>query len=286
LADAWGLTKKSLLENLVTIQHIEIELGEVRAMIDKSSQGYQDTLQRIQAEPRAQLALATLAERGSLAHLSAEGFQQLTAALILWLLQAESHEGSEIVYRTEDDKVRGMPIGSYFDFPDYYDQRMPHGAFLSAELEDGMSVVLYLENTARERVLEMLEAAQRTLPFHASRPLREQILDKLQAHGHLSYLSKEGLDRLQPKLLKYLDYAVNTRAGSEIIYFTSEGAIKSEGLEEVFKRPEAFAEVLRPVYLAIEVGTRSVVFDTQDLSPANLWRLKKKAEKIVAQQAE
>lgn len=250
-----------------------------------NQQGYPELLKRLAAEPQGQHALQMLHERGSLAYLAESDYARLTSDLLSWLLKAESHQGSELVFLTESGAVRTIPLGSYFDFPEHYAQRMPEGAFLSAEQEDGTSCILYLETLVREQVLERLDIARRNLNLITQRPLQERILDKLKAKGHLSYLSREGLQALTPRLIKYLDYAVNLRPGSELIYLDAAGHVHGKGLESVFQQPEALKELPGPFYLAIEVGDCSVVFDTQDLSPTHIWRLKKRAEQLVASQA-
>lgn len=144
-------------------------------------------------------------------------------------------------------------------------------------------MVLFLSACSRDSLLTLLETAQQNLPLTTDRPLRERILEKLRQTGHLSYLSRDGLDHLTGKLVKYLDYAVNLRPGSEIIYFNDKGHVQGDALEKVLQKPEKFAKVARPVYLAIEVDEHSVLFDTHDVSPSNIWRLQKKARQIVAQ---
>lgn len=146
-----------------------------------TEQGYPELLKRLASEPQGQHALQILHERGSLAYLSAADYGRLNADLVCWLLKAESHQGSELVFITEGGAVRAIPLGSYFDFPEHYAQRMPEGAFLSAEQEDGSSCILYLETLAREQVLERLELAGRNLNLLTQRPLQERILDKLTA---------------------------------------------------------------------------------------------------------
>lgn len=247
--------------------------------------GYPDLLKRLATDPQGQHALQILHERGSLAYLSEADYARLNGDLLCWLLKAESHQGSELVFLTEGGAVRTIPLGSYFDFPAHYAERMPQGAFLSAEQADGTSCILFLETLDREQVLERLELARRNLNLSVQRPLQERILDKLKARGHLSYLSREGLQALTPRLLKYLDYAVNLRPGSELIYLDAEGHVHGKGLESVFQQPERMKALTGPFYLAIEVGSCSVVFDTQDLSPANVWRLRKRAEQLAASQA-
>lgn len=249
------------------------------------SQGYSELFQRLADDPPGQHALRILHERGSLAHLSPEGYARLNGELLRWLLRAESHQGAELVFRTETGAGRAIPLGSYFNFPEHYAQRMPEGAFVSAEREDGSSCILYLETLVRETVIERLEAACRSLNVQVTRPLQELILDKLKAKGHLSYLSREGLQQLTPKLLKYLDYAVNIRPGSELIYLDAYGHVHGKGLEVVFQEPNRLKNLVGPFYLAIEVGPFSVVFDTQDISPTHVWRLKKRAEQLSQSQA-
>lgn len=247
---------------------------------------YYTCLQRFQQDPSGPSVLLTLHERGSLAYLTAEGFEMLTPELAEWLLRAESHEGSELIYLNEKDKVRGIPLNSFFNFPKRYADKMPKGAYVSAELEDGRSVILYVCPSEREQMLQTLEAAKKMFPLTTDRPLRERILDKLQEDGHLSYLSREGLNKLNGKLIKYLEYAVNVRPGSEIIYFAENGHVYGDALDKVLKKPEKFANVTRPVYLAIEVDQKSVIFDTHDTTPANVWHLMKKARQIAAKKSE
>ncbi len=233
--------------------------------------------------PQALAILDTLEERGSLNYLSEQGFSALTIPLARWLLRAESHEGSELVYVTGEQKVRALPLNSYFNFPERYKEQMPAGAYLSAEMRNGNSVVFYLPHCAREQVLEKLEWASQKFPLTTDRPLRERILDKLQSQGHLSYLSKKGLENLDSKLVKYLDYAANTRPGSEIIYRSENGYVNGDDIEKVMKRPEKFADVPMPVYLAIEVDEQSVIFDTSEVTASNIWHLMKKARQVVKQ---
>ncbi|HEY9842695.1 MAG TPA: hypothetical protein V6D23_19680, partial [Candidatus Obscuribacterales bacterium] len=150
---------------------------------------YHACWQRLEKDPGDLRALLSLKERGSLEHLSAEGFSALNSEQVHWLLRAESHAGSEIIYSTEDGKARGLPLGSFFDFPERYAAKIPGGAFVSAEMEDGRSVILYVEPCTREEVLRLLEQAQHELPLITSQPLRERILEKLSQEGHLSCLS-------------------------------------------------------------------------------------------------
>lgn len=250
-----------------------------KQQLDTPADRYREKLAGDQAALRA---YDTLLTRGSLAHLSPEGFDALTAEIIHWLVRAESHAGSELVYLTEEGKVRGLPIGSFFDFPERYAARMQAGAYISAEMAGGGSVVLFTQSGEREQVLAQLEAAQQALPLTTDRPLRERIQEKLRQDGHLSCLSAEGLGLLDAKLIKYLDYAVNVRPGSEMIYVLDSGEVKTEPLENVMRQPDAFAEIPRPVFLAIDIDEQSVLFDTHDLSPANLWRMQKKARQVVA----
>lgn len=244
------------------------------------TQALQACRTRFAQDDGALRALDSLAERGSLEHLAAAGYEALSGDLLLWLLRAESHAGSEVVYRSED-KVRGIPLGSFFDFPERYEPKMTAGAYLSAELDNGRSVVLYVSPCTRAALLGLLERAQQALPLSTDLPLRERIQEKLRAAGHLSCLSAEGLGLLDAHLVKYLDYAVNVNPGSELIYERSDGEVVAEALELALREPERFRDVPRPVFLAIEISGQSVVFDTQDISPANLWRLQKKARQVV-----
>ncbi len=228
-------------------------------------------------------SLAALAQRESLSQLSEEGYANLTPAIVKWLLRAESHEGSELVYLSPEGRARVLPLNSFFDFPDKYKDKMPSGAFLSAELDSGQSLVLFLPSCDRESTLRILEAAENMFQLTTDRPLRERILEKLEQDGHLSYLSQDGLKHLTAKLVKYLDYAVNVRPGSEIIYFSERGFVNGDALEKVAQNPAKFANLQKPVYLAIEVAEQSVLFDTREVSPANIWHLMKKARQIVEQ---
>lgn len=228
-------------------------------------------------------SLAALAQRDSLSHLSQEGFAHLTPAIVKWLLRVESHEGSELVYVSSEGRARALPLNSFFDFPDKYQHKMPEGAFLSAELRSGQSLVLYLPRCDKESTLRLLEAANNSFSLTTDRPLRERILEKLEQDGHLSYLSQDGLKHLTAKLVKYLDYAVNVRPGSEIIYFSERGFVNGDALEKVAQNPAKFAHLAQPVYLAIEVDDQSVIFDTREVSPTNIWYLMKKARQIVLQ---
>lgn len=247
-------------------------------------ESYYKTFQRLQhSDTGAASGLRTLLERGSLAYLEPDGYAQLTPELVRWLLKAESHEGSELLYLTSEQKVRLLTLSAFFNYPEHYQGRMQQGAFLSVELENGASVVLYLQNCSKEEVLNTLESARQNLPLTQLRPLNERLLEKLQQQGHLSYLSREGRQHLNPKLMKYLDYAVNVRPGSELIYQSDNGFVNGEALEEVIQEPEKYAHLQGPFYLTLEVGTRSVIFDTLDLSRSNLWHLKKKADQIAQQ---
>lgn len=243
---------------------------------------YRECWQRLETDPGALRALRSLAERGSLAQLSAAGFERLDAELVHWLLRAESHAGSELIYLDEDRRARGLPLGSFFDFPERYVAKIPADLFISAETAAGSSVVLHVPVCSREAVLAALESARQQTGLSSDRPLRERILDQLTEAGHLSCLSAEGLARLDANLVKYLDYAVNVRPGSELIYSLPDGEIRADALEIALKQPEAFSQVERPAFLAIEVDDQSVLFDTHDLSPANLWRLQKKARQVIA----
>jgi len=238
---------------------------------------YQDSAQTFAS------AMETLVQRDSLSQLSEEGFAKLTPAIVKWLLRAESHEGSELVYTSHEGRARVLPLNSYFDFPDKYADKMPEGAFLSVELSTGSSLVLYMPHCDRESTLRTLEAAENMYSLTTDRPLRERILAKLETDGHLSYLSQDGLKNLNAKLVKYLDYAVNVRPGSEIIYFSPRGFVNGDALEKVSQNPAKFDDVPKPVYLAIEVAEQSVIFDTHDVTPANIWHLMKKARQIVHQ---
>lgn len=237
---------------------------------------------RWSADQQALNILKTLAERGSLDPLSESGFNALTPALAQWLLRAESHAGSELVFTSAEHKVRALPLDSYFNFSERYSKQMPQGAYLSAEMENGHSCVTYLVNGKREEVLEALERIHQATPLSSAHPLRERILDKLRTQGHLSYLSQQGLENLDSKLIKYLDYAANVRPGSEIIYRSDTGYVNGDDIQKVIRRPEKFAEVPRPVYLAIEVDEHSVIFDTCEVTPTNIWHLMKKARQVVS----
>lgn len=105
----------------------------------------------------------------------------------------------------------------------------------------------------------------------------------MQADGHLAFLSREGIKHLSLKLLKYLDYAVNIRSGSEVIYHTNHGFIHGDSLEKLLRYPDRFEGVLKPLYLTIETGEMSVIFDTQDHRPAAIYKLMAKAEQLARQ---
>lgn len=232
-------------------------------------------------DEQALMMLNTLQERGSLNLLTEMGFQGLSPALAQWLLRAESHAGSELVYLNPEQKVRSLPLNSYFNFPERYARQMPQGAYLSAEMKNGQSVIAFLPDCDRAAVLAEIERIDRQTPLSTTRPLRERILDKLHQQGHLSYLSKQGLENLDSKLIKYLDYAANVRPGSEIIYRSDTGYVNGDDIEKVIRRPEKFADLPRPVYLAIEVEDQSVIFDTHEVTPSNIWHLMKKARQVV-----
>lgn len=249
-----------------------------------NEEAYQLCWRNLENNPAALRALMNLRSRGSLDHLCSQGFEQLTPDLIHWLLRAESHAGSEIIYRVEG-RTRGVPLGSFFDFPEHYAAKIPTGAYVSAETRSGTSIVLYVEPCTREEVLRRLEAAQQEIPLNTDRTLRERILENLRMAGHLSCLSAEGLAALDVRMVKYLDYAVNVRPGSELIYFLPDGEVRADALELALQHPETFADVARPVFLAIEIDDQSVLFDTHDLSPTNLWRLQKKARQVVESRA-
>lgn len=242
---------------------------------------YQTCRQRLSSEP-AQRALAVLWERGSLADLDATAYQYLNDSLVLWLLRAESHAGSELVYLSEDGKARGIPLGSYFNFPDRYASKFTGPVYISAELKNNSSRVLFISKPSHEAILQSLEHAQHDVPLSSDRPLQERIESKLRSEGHLSCLSAEGLAALNHKLIKHLDYAMNVREGSEIIYVSSSGDIIADPLENVMQSPQDYLDIPRPVFLAIEASNASVLFDTHDVSPTNLWRLKKKAAQVIA----
>ena len=246
----------------------------------QSEEAYQATLDGLLGDLGAINALKMLHERGSLAYLGENAYPHLNAGIIHWLVRAESHKGSELIYQTHDLKVRGIPLNSFFNFPDKYLSQISGGAFISAELEDGSSIALHLEKVSRESVLKMLEVAKQNLPLTTDRPIRERILDKLNAEGHASYLSRGGLEQLSTKLLKYLDYAVNSSPGSEMIVTGDDGSVEVFPIEAVIQEPERFQGVDLPVYLTIEVDKQSVIMDTREVTPANIWHLQKKARQI------
>lgn len=247
----------------------------------KSHAAYLACQARWAENEQALAVLQTLSERGSLNFLSEAGFQGLNPALAQWLLRAESHAGSELVFVNPEQKVRSLPLNSYFNFPERYERQMPRGAYLSAEMKNGQSVVAYLPDCGRAALLARIESIDQQTPLSTTRPLRERILDKLHQQGHLSYLSKQGLENLDSKLIKYLDYAANVRPGSEIIYRSDTGYVNGDDIEKVIRRPEKFAHLPRPVYLAIEVEDQSVIFDTHEVTPSNIWHLMKKARQVV-----
>lgn len=244
------------------------------------SADFQTCLQSLNSES-AQRALSVLWERGSLAKLTQAGYQSLNDELVLWLLRAESHAGSELVYLSEEGKARGIPLGSYFDFPDRYSSKFAGYVYLSAETINNQSVILFIADANNETILQSLEAAQQDAPLSTDRPLQERIESKLRNEGHLSCLSADGLSTLTHKLIKHLDYAMNVRSGSEIIYVSANGEIVAEALEKVMQNPQDYVDIPKPVFLAIEAGSGSVLFDTHDLTPTNLWRLRKKAAQVI-----
>lgn len=252
-------------------------------MSQLNEEAYQACWKRMENDPGVLRALLTLRERGSLNYLNQEGFAFLSAELVHWLLRAESHAGSEIIYAPEDGKARGIPLGSFFDFPERYSAKIQAGALVSAEMANGTSIALYVHPCTREEVLRLLEQAQQDLPLSTDRPLRERIMENLRQSGHLSCLSADGLNHLDARMVKYLDYAVNVRPGSELIYALADGEVTAEPLEKVLQNPEKYADIQRPVYVAIDIDDQSVLFDTHDISPANLWRLQKKARQMLEQ---
>ena len=148
-------------------------------------------------------------------------------------------------------------------------------------MKNGQSRISYLPQCDREGVLEALERIDQETPLSTTRTLRERILDKLRTQGHLSYLSQQGLENLDSKLIKYLDYSANVRPGSEIIYRSDTGYVNGDDIEKVIRRPEKFVDLPRPVYLAIEVDEHSVIFDTCEVTPTNIWHLMKKARQVI-----
>ena len=250
-------------------------------MNQASQDTYIETFRHLQElDSSASAALRTLKERGCLDYLSAEAYQYLNPEMVRWLVKAESHEGSEILYLTSDGKVRILTLSAYYNYPERYAERMRYGAFISAELEDGNSVALFVHECNKEIIDKLLEGLQKNLPLSTSRPMQERILETLTRQGHLSYLSREGLQHLNTKLMKYLDYAVNVRPGSEVIYQGESGHVNGDALEDVMRYPEKYTHLTGPFYLTLEVGDRSIIFDTQDLSQRNIWHLKKKADSI------
>jgi hypothetical protein len=127
-------------------------------------------------------------------------------------------------------------------------------------------VIAEVSTCERSAVLQQFQQIRQLHPLASDRPLYEILLDKLVGDGHLQYLSLAGRENLTLKLLKYLDYAVNIRPGSEAVYLHHDGGIRGLGLEELLAQPEKLQQVVAPLYLAIEVGTRSVLIDTQDCS--------------------
>lgn len=226
------------------------------------------------------IALKKLEERGSLELLDETSRNLLEPQIVKWLYWAESHQGSEIIYKTDTGMVKGIPLNSFFDFPERYEARIQQGAFVSLELQDGRSLVLHLYPFHRENLNRQIEAARQSLPIANERPLQERMLEKMRQDGHLDFLSKEGMKHLSLKLLKYLDYAVSIRPGSEVIYHSSNGFIHGDTLDKLLERPELFAEVPKPLYLTIEVGDISVIFDTQDHQPATIHKLMAKAQQL------
>ena len=233
-------------------------------------------------DPVAQRALHKLEERGSLDMLSPAGRAHLTPQIAKWLYWAESHQGSELVYQSESGLFKALPLNSFYDFPERYEAQIQQGAFLSLELEDGHSRVLWLAPCTRADIARSVETVRQTLPPASERPLQERMLEKMRQDGHLGFLSKEGMQHLSLKLLKYLDYAVSIRPGSEVIYRTTNGFIHGDTLDKLLARPELFAEVPKPLYLTIETGAISVIFDTADHQPETIHRLIRKAEQMAA----
>jgi hypothetical protein len=228
----------------------------------------------------AQIARQKLEERGSLDLLNESGHGALEPAVVKWLYWAESHQGSEIIYKTETDLVKGIPLNSFFDFPERYEAKIQQGAYVSLELEDGHSLVIYIQNCTRENLSQQIEAAKQSVSVTTKRPLQERMLEKLKEDGHLGFMSKEGISQLSVKLLKYIDYAVNIRPGSEVIYRAANGMVHGDTLEKLLERPELFEDIPKPVYLAIEVGDISVIFDTHDPQPATIHALMEKAQRM------
>lgn len=228
----------------------------------------------------AQVAKQKLQERGSLDFLNESGHGALEPGVVKWLYWAESHQGSAIIYKTETGLVKGIPLNSFYDFPERYEAKIQQGAYISLELEDGRSLVIYLQNCTRENLNDQIAAAKQNVPVTTERPLQDRILEKLKEDGHLGFMSKEGIRQLSIKLLKYLDYAVNIRPGSEVIYRSANGLVHGDTLEKLLERPELFEDVPKPLYLALEVGDFSVIFDTHDPQPATVHALMEKAQKL------
>lgn len=230
---------------------------------------------------QAQQAYDTLLERGSLAELNPQAQLRLTPQILKWLLWAESHEGSEIVFMTENGKARGIPVSSFLNYPETYEAKMSQGAFVSTELKDGSSVVLYFESLTKpalELALKQLEKK------HADQEgLEGKILKKLEDSGHLNHLTPMGQDKLNSKLLKYLDYAVNIRPGSEIIYMDDLGSVRGDSLERALALPHEYEDIQTPVFLAIDIEEFSVVMDLDEVTPEGIIDCLQQAYEIAAE---
>lgn len=117
------------------------------------------------------IALEKLEERGSLEILDDASRSRLEPLIVKWLYWAESHHGSEIVYKTNTGLVKGIPLNSFLNFPEHYEAHIQQGAFISLELQDGRSLVFYLYPFHRENPYARIEAIQRQYPLASERPL-------------------------------------------------------------------------------------------------------------------
>jgi hypothetical protein len=226
-----------------------------------------EKLLQFRSNPSAQIALQKLEERGSLRYLSNEGLACLEGDMARWLYWAESNQGSELLFRSRSGTIKSVSVNAFLNEPERHGVPAHSPGYLSVELESGYSVIAEVAACERSAVLQQFNEVRQFHPLASDRPLHEILLDKLVGDGHLQYLSATGRAGLNLKLLKYLDYAVNIRPGSEAVYIHSDGGVRGLGLEELLAQPEKLAQVIAPLYLAIEVGQRSVLIDTQNCTP-------------------
>jgi hypothetical protein len=224
-----------------------------------------EKLLQFRSNPSAQIALQKLEERGSLRYLSNEGLACLEGDMARWLYWAESNQGSELLFRSRSGTIKSVSVNAFLNEPERHGVPAHSPGYLSVELESGYSVIAEVAACERSAVLQ---------------PLHEILLDKLVGDGHLQHLSATGRAGLNLKLLKYLDYAVNIRPGSEAVYIHSDGGVRGLGLEELLAQPEKLAQVIAPLYLAIEVGQRSVLIDTQNCTPTAIAKCVQQAQAL------